>query len=96
MAVGSLPIQRHLKMKNVSSIPVSLFWHLFISNDESDSSKHRFNLVYHMKNLNTMEFKSDGTKKEDLKLLISEFYGKEASCEIFQARLQVEATTKPL
>lgn len=81
--IGSQALKRQLKVKNISSIPISIFWHLFLTSDETDN-KHHFNLVHHIKDVNAMEFYQHQEVNEELKLLITDYYGKEANVDTFQ------------
>lgn len=62
-----------------------MFWHLFISPNEDITN--RFNLVYHIKDVNVLEFKHSHEANEELKLLLSEYYGAEASVDVFQVEI---------
>lgn len=76
--------QRQLKVKNISSIPITIFWHVFIVSKEA---KESFNFVYHVRELNKIEFKTHHKeKKEEIKVMLTDYHGDEASVDVFQVR----------
>lgn len=85
MAIGNCnTIKRQLKIKNTTSIPVSVFWHVFFTNDEKENHPN-FNIICHIKDVNKIEFLNTGSEtNEKLKLLLTEYHGKEANDSILQ------------
>lgn len=71
------PKKRQLKVKNISSIPITIFWHIFFT---SNMKPQKFNLLYDMRDIP----KIDEGKENQIKLMLTEDHGNEASVDVFQ------------
>lgn len=72
----SKALTRKLKIKNISSIPVSVVWHVFRATKKS----YPFNAVYDMHEVRDNEFEPE-------LLITDKYYGDEVGADIFEVNI---------
>lgn len=80
---GTALAKRNIRLKNVSSIPIFVRWHIYMQ-PRDDEKKLPINVVCDVRDVAKSNPEKRPENSEQVCLLISEFYGHEASCDIFQ------------